>query len=148
MVATLRPGFAIQPPNKTFDRDLSEILDRPSGRDRAEAERIAGSIAALRRHRERHRTLGHGFGFTTITAQSTRVPTIVRSYHKINVGPFVETAFGPRLLRKHEVEKLMGCTIACEHYATAIEILGQGVQTRVFSEVLTQLADFLHKAHR
>ncbi len=37
----------------------------------------------------------------------------------------------------------MGCTITCEHYATAIEILGQGVQTRVFSEVLTQLAAFL-----
>ena len=143
MAATLHPGFAIQSPNKPFDRDLSDILDLPSKRDRIEAERIAGSIAALRRHREQHRALGHGFGFTTITAQSSRVPTIVRSYHKINLGPFVETAFGPRLLRKHEVEKFMGCTIACEHYATAIEILGQGVQTRVFSESLTQLAAFL-----
>jgi DNA (cytosine-5)-methyltransferase 1 len=139
MIATLRPGFSLQPPNVPFDRDLSEILDPPSELDRAEAERIAGSIAAL----HRHRALGHGFGFTTINAHSTRVPTIVRSYHKINVGPFVETAFGPRLLRKHEVEKLMGCTIVCEHYATAIEILGQGVQTRVFSDVLTQLATFL-----
>ncbi len=148
MVATLRPGFAIQPPNKPFDRDLSELLDPPSERDRVEAERIAGSIAALRRHSERHRALGHGFGFTTINAQSSRVPTIVRSYHKINVGPFVETEYGLRLLRKHEVEKLMGCTIGCEHYATAIEILGQGVQTRVFSEVLTQLAMFLSGARR
>ena len=67
----------------------------------------------------------------------------MRSYHKINVGPFVETAFGLRLLRKHEVEKLMGCTIDCTHYATAIEILGQGVQTRVFASILTQLAEFL-----
>jgi DNA (cytosine-5)-methyltransferase 1 len=33
-----------------------------------------------------------------------------------------------------------------EHYATAIEILGQGVQTRVFSDVLTQLATFLRSA--
>lgn len=147
MVATLGSGFAIQAPNKPFNRDLSEILDPPSGRDRVEAERIAGSIAALRRHRERHRALGHGFGFTTINAHSLRVPTIVRSYHKINVGPFVETAFGPRLLRKHEVEKLMGCTIDCEHYATAIEILGQGVQMRVFSEVLGQLGAFLKYAH-
>ncbi|HKP02615.1 MAG TPA: DNA cytosine methyltransferase [Chthoniobacterales bacterium] len=148
MVATLVPDFTLQPPNVPFDQDLSDILDPPSECDRGEAERIAGSIAALRRHRERHRALGHGFGFTTITAQSSRVPTIVRSYHKINVGPFVETAFGPRLLRKHEVEKLMGCTIACEHYATAIEILGQGVQTRVFSEVLTQLAAFLRTVRR
>ncbi|MEO7725263.1 MAG: DNA cytosine methyltransferase [Chthoniobacterales bacterium] len=86
MVATLLPGFTLQPPNTPFDHDLSEILDPPSERDRADAERIAGSIAALRRHRERHRALGHGFGFTTITAQSTRVPTIVRSYHRLISG--------------------------------------------------------------
>ncbi|MBA3353740.1 MAG: DNA cytosine methyltransferase [Blastocatellia bacterium] len=146
MMATLIPGFKLEAPNKPFAGDLSDILDPASDRDRKEAERIAGSIAALWRHRERHRALGHGFGFTTINPQSSRVPTIVRSYHKINVGPFVETPFGPRLLRKHEVEKLMGCKIACAHYATAIEILGQGVQTRVFSEVLTQLAAFLSRA--
>lgn len=37
----------------------------------------------------------------------------------------------------------MGCSIDCSHYATAIEILGQGVQTRVFKGVLAQLAAFL-----
>jgi hypothetical protein len=37
----------------------------------------------------------------------------------------------------------MGCTIDCDHYATAIEILGQGVQTRVFEEILGQLIAFL-----
>ncbi len=146
MVATLRPGFALESPGHTFAGDLSSFLDSPSEQDRADAQRIAGSIAALRRHRERHRTLGHGFGFSTISAKSQRVPTLVRSYHKINVGPFVETAHGLRLLRKHEVEKLMGCTIACEHYATAIEILGQGVQTRVFKAVLSQLAEFLSRS--
>jgi DNA (cytosine-5)-methyltransferase 1 len=146
MVATLTSGFAIKPPDKPFNRDLSDILDPPSERDRAEAERIAGSIAALRRHRERHRAMGHGFGFTTIGMRSLRVPTIVRSYHKINVGPFVETPFGPRLLRKHEIEKLMGVEINCPHYATAVEILGQGVQTRVFREVLSQLASFLRRS--
>src|SRR6185503_5417997 len=113
--------------------------------DRTEAERIAGSIAALHRHGKRHRALGHGFGFTTINRDSVRVPTIVRSYHKINTGPFVETPFGLRLLHKEEVERLMGCEIDCDHYATAIEILGQGVQTRVFREILRQLADFLSR---
>ena len=146
MVATLRPGFALESPGHTFAGDLSAFLDAPSEQDRADAQRIAGSIAALRRHRDRHRVLGHGFGFSTISAKSQRVPTLVRSYHKINVGPFVETAHGLRLLRKHEVEKLMGCPIACEHYATAIEILGQGVQTRVFKAVLSQLAEFLSRS--
>jgi hypothetical protein len=143
MIATLNPGFSLQSPGHAFAGDLSGILDSPSEEDRADANRIAGSIAALRRHRERHRALGGGFGFSTITAKSRRVPTLVRSYHKINVGPFVETVYGLRLLRKREVEKLMGCTIDCEHYATAIEILGQGVQTRVFSKVLSQLSAFL-----
>jgi hypothetical protein len=52
-------------------------------------------------------------------------------------------AFGPRLLRKHEAERIMGCEIQCAHYATAIEILGQGVQTRVFKEILAQIGRFL-----
>jgi hypothetical protein len=55
----------------------------------------------------------------------------------------VETAYGLRLLHKSEVERLMGCEIDCDHYATAIEILGQGVQTRIFQEILRQLAGFL-----
>ena len=46
---------------------------------------------------------------STINQESARVPTIVRPYHKINPGPFVETAYGLRLLHKEEVERLMGC---------------------------------------
>ena len=145
MLATLQPGFNLQAPMVPFVGDLSRFIDPPSASDRLDAERIAGSIAALTRHRERHRALGHGFGFSTITQAASRVPTVVRSYHKINVGPFVETDFGLRLLRQHEVERLMGCPIDCEHYATAIEILGQGVQTRVFRSVITQLSAFLQR---
>jgi len=40
---------------------------------------------------------------------------------------------------------LMGCKIECDHYATAIEILGQGVQTRVLRTVLSQLSTFLQE---
>jgi DNA (cytosine-5)-methyltransferase 1 len=142
-VATLVPGFVVRPPGIPFTGDLSLILDPPDDADRDDAARIANSIESLRRHNARHRAQGHGFGFTTIRPDSHRVPTLVRSYHKINVGPFVETPHGLRLLRKHEAERLMGCAIDCDHYATAIEILGQGVQTRVFSGILQQLADFL-----
>jgi hypothetical protein len=143
MVATLTPGFQISSPQTPFLGNISEFLDTPTDSDRQEAERISGSIQALLRHNKRHAKLGHGFGFTTINRESARVPTIVRSYHKINTGPFVETKFGLRLLHKEEIERLMGCTIDCDHYATAIEILGQGVQTRVFEKILGQLAAFL-----
>ena len=145
MVATLRPGFEIVSPKTPFIGCAGEYLDAPTESERSEVERIARSIEALRRHNARHAMLGHGFGFTTINKDSKRVPTIVRSYHKINTGPFVETPHGLRLLHKAEVERLMGCTIDCDHYATAIEILGQGVQTRVFREVVRQLADFLKR---
>lgn len=143
MVATLKPGFQIIAPRVPFSGTASLFLDAASESDRAEVQRIAGSIEALRRHNERHSKLGHGFGFTTINRESRKIPTIVRSYHKINTGPFVETEYGLRLLHKQEVERLMGCTIDCEHYATAIEILGQGVQTRVFRAILQQLGEFL-----
>ena len=143
MVATLKPGFQILSPQIPFTGTVGDYLDAPADSDRHETERITGSIEALRRHNKRHAKLGHGFGFTTINHESARVPTIVRSYHKINTGPFVETPHDLRLLHKKEVERLMGCEIDCGHYATAIEILGQGVQTRVFREILLQLAGFL-----
>jgi len=71
---------------------------------------------------------------------------IPKSYAKINSGPFVQSAFGPRLLRQSELERLRGSTVATGHFATAAEILGQGVQTRVFRRVLQQVAD--HIAYR
>ena len=148
MIATLKPGFELLSPKTPFHGSVGAFLDAPAESERLEVERIARSIEGLRRHNERHAKLGHGFGFTTIDHKSTRVPTIVRSYHKINTGPFVETAYGLRLLHKSEVERLMGCAIDCEHYATAIEILGQGVQTRVFREILRQLTDFLKQSDR
>ncbi len=93
-VATLKPGFEIVSPLIPFNATVGQFLDAPAESDHADAERIARSIESLRRHKERHAKLGHGFGFTTIDHQSKRVPTIVRSYHKINTGPFVETAHG------------------------------------------------------
>jgi hypothetical protein len=145
MVATLKSGFKIRAPRIPFTGTVGEFLDAPADSDQLEAERIIKSIESLRRHNRRHAKLGHGFGFTTINRESARVPTLVRSYHKINTGPFVETPYGLRLLHKEEVERLMGCKIECDHYATAIEILGQGVQTRVLRTVLSQLSTFLQE---
>lgn len=146
MVACLKPGFAIRPPGLPFNGSAGDFLDSPDERDIHETARIAKSIESLRRHNRRHAALGHGFSFTTINRDTQKIPTLVRSYHKINTGPFVETPHGPRRLRKHEAERIMGCEVACDHYATAIEILGQGVQTRVFQSILAQLGNFLVSA--
>ena len=143
MVATFKPGFNLRPPGTRFSGTAADYLDAPCEDDFADAQRIAKSIEYRRLHNQQHAELGHRFQLTTIDHSSTRIPTLVRSYHKINTGPFVATAYGPRLLRKHEAERIMGCAIDCAHYATAIEILGQGVQTRVFREILAQLGSFL-----
>ena len=120
------------------------MLDAPDpAQDRADAERIARTIAGLRVHNARHRAAGHGFRFTEIAGTETRLPTIAKSYHKINTGPFVQTPFGLRLLRQAEVERIHGHTLFTRHYATAVQMLGQGVQTRLFRSVFRQLADHL-----
>ena len=137
---------AIHTPGSTRPRRHPRVrFPRPTGRtqDRPDAERIARTIEGLRVHNARHRAAGHGFGFTEIDGNALRVPTIAKSYHKINTGPFVRTPFGLRLLQQAEIERLHGHTLLTRHYATAVQMLGQGVQTRVFRSVVRQLADHL-----
>ena len=123
---------------------VSAFLDPPDAeKDREDAKRIARSIEGLRAHNARHRAAGHGFGFTAISGAETRIGTIAKSYHKINMGPFVETPFGFRLLRQAEIERIHGCQLRVQHYATATQILGQGVLTRIFREVFRQLGEHL-----
>ncbi len=77
---------------------MAALLDAPdSAADQADADRMAGTLRGLRLHAERHRALGHGFGFTVLTGTETKIPVIPKSHAKINPGPFVETPFGPRV---------------------------------------------------
>jgi DNA (cytosine-5)-methyltransferase 1 len=144
LVATLERPFTVQSPQKRCSTRLLEFLDPPDPtRDQADAERIAGTIRSLGLHNERHRAAGHGFGFSVVDGSELRLPTIPKSYHKINTGPFVDTPFGPRLLRKEEVERIHGSSVNTPHYGTAIQILGQGVLTRLFIDVFSQLGAHL-----
>jgi hypothetical protein len=140
LVATLDSPFALATPGKPCSIPLSEFLDAPDEvKDRTDCERIARTIEGLKAHNARHQALGHGFSFNVISGADTRIPTIPKSYHKINTGPFVETPYGLRLLRQSEVERIHGVQLRTQHYATALQILGQGVQTRVFRQVFHQL---------
>ena len=144
LVGTLNKPFTLQVPHDRCVTPASAFLDPPDAtQDRPDAERIARTIQGLRVHNARHRAAGHEFGFTEIDGNALRVPTIAKSYHKINTGPFVRTPFGLRLLRQAEIERLHGHALLTRHYATAVQMLGQGVQTRVFRSVFQQLADHL-----
>ena len=141
LVATLRRPFELMPPGLPCVRPIAEHLDPPNPiADRDDAERIAQTIEGLRRHNARHRAAGHGFAFTVIDGSETKIPVIPRSYHKINTGPFVQTPFGPRLLRQGEIERIHGCQLHTQHYSTAVQILGQGVLTGIFRNIFKQLA--------
>ena len=148
MVATLFSRFYPTIPATPFLGTAGDYLDAPDPeRDREEAEQIKNHIAGRYRHMARHRAAGNRFGFSVITHQSRRVPTILRSYWKVNIGPFVECEGGVRLLRIPEIERLMGFApkkeFTSRSYSTAVEILGQGVQTRIFRQLVSQLGDFL-----
>jgi hypothetical protein len=144
LVGTLATPFTLQVPHERCSTPASTLLDAPDpAQDQADAERIAKTIAGLRAHNARHRSAGHGFAFTEIAGDAIRLPTIPRSYHKINTGPFVQTPFGLRLLRQAEIERIHSHKLLTQHYATAVQMLGQGVQTRVFRSVFRQLADHL-----
>jgi hypothetical protein len=148
MVATLFARFYPTIPMMRFTGVVGDYLDAPDPvRDRAEAERVRNCIAGREAHMKRHRAAGNGFGFTVIDRSSSKVPTILRSYWKINCGPFVACEGGVRMLRVHEIERLMGFGprkgFTSRSYSTAVEILGQGVQTRIFRQLISQLGDFL-----
>lgn len=144
LVATLDRPFVLHTPGQSSTTPLSTYLDPPHPeQDRADAERIAVTITGLRRHNARHQAAGHGFAFTVVDGSTRRLPVIPRSYHKINTGPFVQTPFGPRFLRQSEIQRIHGCELNTRHYATAVQILGQGVQTRIFREIFQQLGRHL-----
>lgn len=147
LIATLDRPFSLLSPQQQCNTPLSTFLDTPDhSRDDADARRIARTIEGLKTHNARHEALGHGFGFTVVDGTDTRIPTIPKSYHKINTGPFLATSSGLRLLRQSEVERIHGLQLRTRHYATALQILGQGVQTRLFRQVFQQLGDHLAQA--
>jgi DNA (cytosine-5)-methyltransferase 1 len=144
-VATLQPGFQVTAPGVPFAGTVGEYFDAVDPvRDRADAERIAVTVAGLRTHNARHAAKGNGFSMTVLDGTERAAPVICKSYHKINSsGFFIATPWGPRMARKHEIERLHGQRITCGHYATAVEMMGQGVLTRVFTQIFRQLGEFL-----
>jgi DNA (cytosine-5)-methyltransferase 1 len=144
LVATLNRPFELSIPGQPCVTPVSACLDPPDpARDEVDAKRIARTIEGLRIHNARHEEVGHGFGFKSVDGTETRLPVILKSYHKINTGPFVQTPYGLRRLRQSEIERIHDIELRTRHYATAVQILGQGVLTRIFRSVFQQLGKHL-----
>ena len=148
LVATLDRAFELRVPGIPNTTPVSAFLDPPDPiRDGADALRIERTIEGLRTHQARHVALGHGFGFTVLDGSETRLPVIPKSYHKINSGPFVQTPVGPRLLRLTELERIRGLRSTGLNFQTAAELIGQGVQPKVFRGILHLLATNLSSSN-
>lgn len=144
LIATLNPGFRLRIPDTPSKETAGAYLDAPDDtRDREDAARIAATIAGLDKRREAHRARGNDFRYYTINGDSREVPTLTKSMHKINQGPFVETSAGLRMPRKAELERIAGHTVESSSYPLTCQILGQGVSVRMFSEIFRQLGAFL-----
>jgi DNA (cytosine-5)-methyltransferase 1 len=144
LVASLDRPFILRVPGIPNTTPVSTFLDPPDPiRDGADVRRIERTIEGLRTHQARHAALGHGFGFTLLNGSETRLPVISKSYHKINTGPFVETPYGLRLLRLPELERIRSHQVGTEDYGTGVEIIGQGVLTRCFRSLFSQLESVL-----
>ena len=141
LVATLDRPFELKVPGIPNTTPVSAFLDPlDPERDATDARRIAVTIAGLRRHAERHRELGHGFGFTVLNGSETRIPVIPKSYHKINSGPFIATPDGPRLFRVQELERIHQHQVGVGGFVTSSELLGQGVLVQQFESIMDQLS--------
>lgn len=145
LVATLDAPFVIRAPMTPFTGTAGDFLDAPDAvQDSVDHERHARTYAALDKHFAKHKAMGHGFGYTVIDRASTKIPTIMKSYHKVNNGPFVRLDDGRlRMLRKGELERIFGAKVAADSYKTTVEGFGQGVLPRVFGRILRDLADHL-----
>lgn len=144
MVATIRPGFFITPPHASPCAPAGALLDPPDAdQDQHDAARIARTIRCLDQRIREHREVGNGFGYTTISRDSARIPTLTKSMYKINQGPFVATPYGPRMLRKAELERIAQHNVASSSYALTCQIIGQGISVPTFTEIFRQLHTFL-----
>lgn len=144
-VATLHRRFSIPNPHTPFRGTINRFLDKPNAvLDRQDASRIARTIVGLRAHSDRHAAKGNGFRLTVLDRRAKKLPTILKSYHKINnSGAFLSTPYGPRMLRPSEVCRIHGHTFISDDATSVYQMSGQGVQTRVFRTIADALAEFL-----
>jgi hypothetical protein len=91
----------------------------------------------------RHREKGNNFGLIYVDRDAEKLTTITRKYWAASRGPFLRTPQGPRLLRKAELERVMGAPVETQSFIWAAQMLGQGIQHEPWKEIFRQLGEHL-----
>jgi len=146
LLANLRAPFKVVPPMVRFRGCLDQFLDQPDAvADRRDAEFIQVRVTAMAAHAARHRAKDKrsNFGLVFCDRDSKKIGTIKRTYANVNYGPVLRTEQGPRLFRKHELERIMQCEVRTESFIWASQIIGQGVQGGPWKEIVRQFGEHL-----
>jgi site-specific DNA-cytosine methylase len=139
-----------------FSGTIENLLDPVTDQDKAD-EFSPAQVAAHTKYCDRKASEGCGFSRRILTRQSVKVPTIPKSYGKIQpTGVFVSSGTSEgsyRLLRPTEVARIHGfddafiAAIAKLPRTTAYEVLGQGVVARPFEALGEAIGKFFAARH-
>lgn len=123
---------------RPFTGNINAYLD-PESMDCIEDEFTQSRVDAHTLHLDKKTAQGCNFSRTILSRTSTKVPTIPRTYYKIQpAGPFLACGKTYRMLRPAEIARLHGFPKDMEvptAKRTAIEGFGQGVCYKPFFEL-------------
>ncbi len=138
MVASRLGRFSWLYEAKAFKGTLAEFLDPESPEDDIDSA-SPEQVEADAKYCSRKASEGCGFAMTLIDRNSTKCPTIPKSYGKRQpTGTFVRTAKSYRMIRPREVARIHGFKrelFADLPKTTQYELYGQGVEARTFMAV-------------
>ena len=145
LFASLKKGFEFP----TMDYNVEESLGDIFFGGEPETEWFEEGSQTMKRETERaimHKEKGNGFGYTTITVDSTKTGTFTKGYAKRRGEAYVHDGKRYRMAGKNEIRRVHGIPddfVLPESYTTATEILGQGVLYRPFKHILDAIHGFL-----
>ena len=136
---------------KAFTGTIESLLDPVTEQDKADQFTLE-QVAAHTKYCDRKASEGCGFSRRILTRDSAKVPTIPKSYGKIQpTGVFCDsgtTCDSYRLLRPREVARIHGFgqefieAIESLPRTTAYEVLGQGVCAKPFRALGEAIGEF------
>lgn len=131
---------------RAFKGTLASVLDPESEMDQKDSA-TPEQVAADSKYCSRKASEGCGFAMTLLDRNSTKCPTIPKSYGKRQpTGTFIKTATSYRMLRPDEVARIHGfeTNIFADMPKTLqYEMYGQGVVAQPFKALGLSLAQFI-----
>ena len=149
MVATRIGRFEWEYTPRAFTGTIESLLDPVSEAD-ADDEFSEEQVSAHTKYCDRKAKEGCGFSRRILERTSTKVPTICKSYGKVQpTSTFLRSGYTYRMLRPREVARIHGFgpafieAIESMPKTTAYEVLGQGVVAKPFRALGNAIGEWI-----